>query len=238
MNLDRATVAEVDKDGEHHEGGELADSTRCHAQHFDALTTELGFDATSAESAYFLEGDVAQYRDIPGQCLMRRLTPHATWTSARLKNGVEPYSKHTQGAIRNRSQAFDRANRSFQGPNFASQDYLSLAGHPQIKEAAITAINQCGVHSAGSAALMGLTTQTCELERRLAAWLGLLEATVFPTGWGAGYGIIKSIVRPTDHVLIDMLSHACLMEGARAATANVHSFPHLSSHGRRHSGCH
>ncbi len=195
------------------------------------LIDELGFDPSSAESSYFLEGDVAQYRDVPGRCLLNRLVPHATWSAARLNNKVEPYSKHTSGCIKNRSQAHDRAGRKFQGPNFASQDYLSLAGHPQIKSAAVKAIDECGVHSAGSAALMGLTTQTRQLEQRIADWLGFADATVFPTGWGAGYGIIKALVRPTDHVLIDMLAHACLMEGARAATTNVHSFPHLSSSG-------
>lgn len=190
-----------------------------------ANVTELGFDPASPESNYFLGGDVAQYREVPGLDLLDRLSEHSIWSTARLKNGVEPYSKHTMGTIKNRSIAFDRAGRRFEGPNFASQDYLSLAGHPAIKAAAIKAVNECGVHSAGSAALMGLTEQS------IAQWLGYHEATVFPTGWGAGYGIIKTLVRATDHIVIDMLAHACLMEGARAATSNVHSFPHLSSDG-------
>ena len=196
-----------------------------------ALLREIGFDPAAADSAYFLEGDVAQYREIPGRNLLERLSPHQAWSSTRLQNRVEPYCKHTSGAITNRSVARDRAGREFAGPNFASQDYLGLSGHPKVKAAAIAAVNTCGVHSAGSAALMGLTEQSCELETRLARWLGKHEATVFPTGWGAGYGIIKTLVRPTDHVLIDMLAHACLMEGARSATTNVHSFPHLSSSG-------
>lgn len=197
----------------------------------DANVMELGFDPASPESNYFLGGDVAQYREVPGRDLLDRLSEHSIWSTARLKNGVEPYSKHTMGAIKNRSVAFDRAGRRFEGPNFASQDYLSLAGHPAIKAAAIKAVNDCGVHSAGSAALMGLTEQSIALEQRIARWLGYHEATVFPTGWGAGYGIIKTLVRTTDHIVIDMLAHACLMEGARAATNNVHSFPHLSAEG-------
>jgi glycine C-acetyltransferase len=205
-----------------------------HAQSLLAATeniAQLGFDPRSAESNYFLGGDVAQYREVPEINLLDRLNEHSIWSTARLKNGVEPYSKHTMGAIKNRSIAFDRAGRRFEGPNFASQDYLSLAGHPATKAAAIKAVNECGVHSAGSAALMGLTAQTIALEQRIASWLGYGEATVFPTGWGAGYGIIKTLVRSTDHIVIDMLAHACLMEGARAATNNVHSFPHLSADG-------
>ncbi len=198
---------------------------------YAALVAEIGFDPESAESAYFLEGDVAQYRDVPGQCLLSRLVPHGNWSDARLSKKLEPYSKQTSGSITNRSRAFDRAGRCYQGPNFASQDYLSLAGHPRIKAAAVDAIEVSGVHSAGSAALMGLTTQTRQLEQNIADWFGMADATIFPTGWGAGYGIIKALVRPTDHVVIDMLAHACLMEGARAATGNVHSFLHLSSSG-------
>ena len=196
-----------------------------------AMIEELGFNPADPESNYFLGGDVAQYREVPGRDLLDRLTQHSIWSTARLRNGVEPYSKYTRGAIKNHSIAFDRAGRRFEGPNFASQDYLSLASHPNIKAAAIKAVNECGVHSAGSAALMGLTEQSILLEKRIASWLGYREATVFPTGWGAGYGIIKTLVRATDHVVIDSLAHACLMEGARAATTNVHSFPHLSPAG-------
>jgi glycine C-acetyltransferase len=211
-----------------------ASESNIHAQSLLTSTdniAQLDFDPCSPESNYFLGGDVAQYREVPGINLLDRLNAHSIWSTARLKNGVEPYSKHTTGAIKNRSIAFDRAGRRFEGPNFASQDYLSLAGHPTTRAAAINAVNECGVHSAGSAALMGLTAQTIALEERMASWLGYGEATVFPTGWGAGYGIIKTLVRPTDHIVIDMLAHACLMEGARAATNNVHSFPHLSADG-------
>jgi glycine C-acetyltransferase len=52
---------------------------------------------------------------------------------------------------------------------------------------------------------------------------------LFPFGWAAGYGVITTLVGPQDHVLLDALAHACLQEGARAATKNVHRFPHLSS---------
>lgn len=118
---------------------------------------------------------------------------------------------------------------AFTGVNFGSQDYLSLAGHPAIRAAATEAASKFGVHSAGSAALMGNTGLSVELERQLADFLGYADCTVFPTGWGAGYGTIKTLVRPSDHIVIDVLAHACLREGARNATANVHTFPHLSN---------
>lgn len=143
--------------------------------------------------------------------------------------GVDTFAKQIVGPVLTRARAHDRKGRPLgEGINFASQDYLSLACHPQIQAAAVEAIARYGVHSAGSPALMGNTTLSVELEQRLAAFLGMQSCALFPTGWGAGYGAIRTLVRGTDHVVIDHLAHACLWEGARGATRHVHSFAHLS----------
>lgn len=142
---------------------------------------------------------------------------------------IDTFAKQIVGPVLTRAQAHDRKGRLLaDGINFASQDYLSLACHPQIQTAAVEAIARYGVHSAGSPALMGNTTLSVELEQRLAAFLGMRSCALFPTGWGAGYGAIRTLVRAADHVVIDHLAHACLWEGARGATRNVHSFAHLS----------
>lgn len=185
----------------------------------------------SSGHAHHLSGDVFHYASQSGRHLLDRLQPLTDWSNARLRHGVEAYSKVTSGRIQARSTAVDRAGRCFGGVNFASQDYLSLSSHPQLVATAQQTAAARGVHSAGSSALMGLTDLTLELEQQIARWLGYSEATVFPTGWGAGYGAIKALVRPTDHVVIDMLAHACLMEGAQSATGHVHPFAHLSGKG-------
>ncbi|SOJ56629.1 2-amino-3-ketobutyrate coenzyme A ligase [Mycobacterium simulans] len=112
------------------------------------------------------------------------------------------------------------------GVNFASQDYLSLSGHPEIKAAAREAIEDYGVHSAGSPALVGNTSVSIALERRIADFLDTEFVSLFPTGWAAGFGVIKGLVRPNDHIVIDALAHTCLQEGAQAATRNIHLFGH------------
>ncbi|MBT8389175.1 MAG: aminotransferase class I/II-fold pyridoxal phosphate-dependent enzyme, partial [Altererythrobacter sp.] len=114
------------------------------------------------------------------------------------------------------------------GVNFASQDYLSLASHPDVKQAAIEAIEEYGVHSAGSAALLGNTRHSILLENRISEFLFGRETVLYPTGWSAGYAAIQGFVRPEDHVVLDVLAHSCLQEGARASTRNIHFHGHLN----------
>jgi len=160
--------------------------------------------------------------------LVERWLPIGEWFHARGGLGLDPYQKSFSGKIAPRVSGFLQNGESFSGINFASQDYLSLASHPALVDAAIYAANNHGVHSAGSAALMGITNVAKELEQRLENYLQYREVTLFPTGWTAGYGIVKMLARPRDHVLLDVLAHACLQEGAHASGAKVHRFPHLS----------
>lgn len=178
----------------------------------------------------FLDGMIADFLDPLPPGLLARWDGHADWWAGRLRHGIDPYSRSTDGQIAATCRADERLGvRRFSGLNFASQEYLGLAAHPAVHAAAKDAIDACGVHSAGSAALMGNTSLSVRLERELADFLGYVDCTVFPTGWGAGYGAIRTLVTPRDHVLIDVLAHACLQEGARAATPHVHTFPHLST---------
>jgi glycine C-acetyltransferase len=145
---------------------------------------------------------------------------------------LDTFAKQIDGPVLTSVLARDRLGRVIsQGINLASQDYLSLSNHPQVQAAARDAIDAYGVHSAGSPALMGNTNLSVALERRMSEFLGMSTCALFPTGWGAGYGAIRALVRPTDHVVLDQLSHACLWEGARASTQNIHAFAHLSVRG-------
>lgn len=176
-----------------------------------------------------LSGSVADQFDPAQVNLLDRWNRHQAWFDARLSGGIDPYCRSTVGPIAPDGEAKPRSGPAYAGVNFASQDYLSLSSHPEIRRAATQAADRYGVHSAGSAALMGNTALSIELEKRLADFLGYADCTVFPTGWGAGYGVIKTIVRPDDFVIVDVLAHACLQEGARNATPNVFSVPHLST---------
>lgn len=177
---------------------------------------------------YVLGGTTTEYLGSEGSSLLDRLQPLTDWLDSRYEHALDPYSKASDGPILAECKAQDRLGRPFEGVNMASQDYLALASHPAIKQAAKDAIDRYGVHSAGSPALMGNTTASVELERRFAEFVEMQDCTVFATGWAAGYGLIRALVKENDHIVIDQLSHASLMEGARNATRHLHVFPHLS----------
>jgi glycine C-acetyltransferase/8-amino-7-oxononanoate synthase len=119
------------------------------------------------------------------------------------------------------------------GINLASQDYLGLSSHPDIREAAMEALELLGPYSAGSPCLLGNTPLSLELERALAALVDMQHVVLFPTGWAAGYGAIGALVRKTDYVVMDALSHNCLQQGANAATPNVRLHKHLDVNNAR-----
>lgn len=185
--------------------------------------------STPSELPEWLSGATAHYHRNTGRDLLGRWEDQLDWSNSRCDAECESYCKSTNTEILPALTAFDRTGRAYQGINFASQDYLNLASSPQVKAAAIDAVTRLGVHSAGSAALMGNTFVANQLEKELATFLQVQDCTLFSTGWAAGYGIIKTLVRPHDHVVIDLLAHACLQEGARDATDNVHHFRHCST---------
>lgn len=117
----------------------------------------------------------------------------------------------------------------FQGPNFATQDYLGLGSSPSAREEATKVIQEFGVHSGGAALAFGTHPWYLDFQREISEFWGFENAIIYSTGWMAGYGIIKGMVRPYDHIIMDRLAHNCLQEGARAATQNVHVIEHLDN---------
>lgn len=160
--------------------------------------------------------------------LLERWEQPGIWWQERVEHKIDPYQKYSTTRVGNFIEGAHRDGTPFRGHNFASQDYLSLASHPDLMKAAIKAIETYGLHSAGSAALMGNTALSVALEHRLADFLGFDDVVVFPIGWAAGYGAVKTLVKPDDHVVIDILAHACLQEAARDATDNVHVHSHMN----------
>lgn len=175
-----------------------------------------------------LTGSLRDYRSPHGPDLISRVAGFYEWQNLRREHDLWPYARSTSTAPQARCEAMSDTGATFSGINFASQDYLSLSSHPAIKAAAHKAIDEYGVHSAGSAALLGNTANSLLLEQGLSQFLGGREIVLYPTGWAAGYGSVQGFVRANDHVVMDILAHSCLQEGAKAATPNIHYHGHLN----------
>jgi len=169
---------------------------------------------------------MAHFRNPSGADLIKRTERFYDFIMSRAEHGLWPYSRALEKAAGPQTRVSDMTAAARDGINFASQDYLGLGGHPAIAEAGIAAMREFGPHSAGSAALTGNTRLSLELERHLADLLGTEHITLYPTGWAAGYGAIAAFVRPRDFILMDYMCHACLQQGAAAATPQINHFIH------------
>jgi 7-keto-8-aminopelargonate synthetase-like enzyme len=174
-----------------------------------------------------LTGSLREYRVMEGADLLSRIEGFYRWQNQRVQEGFWPYSRATSFGARSACAVTDEAGRTTEGVNFGSQDYLSLSNHPAIRDAAHEAIERYGVHSAGSPAFIGNTSHSVALEKKISEFLGMERTVLFPTGFAAGFGAIKGLVRSSDYIVMDALAHACLQEGAAAATKNVYLFRHL-----------
>lgn len=174
-----------------------------------------------------LAGSVKDFRDLKHISPIRKAEVYARWMNARVEAKVWPFRKQLLTAPKSHASVRMPEGGIVHGLNFSSQDYLSLSTHPQVIASAHEAIDRFGLHSAGSPALTGNLGDGESLEREIADHLQTPFVTLFPTGWSAGFGIIKALVRQADHVVIDALAHNCLHEGTRASTGNIHMFKHL-----------
>jgi len=107
-----------------------------------------------------------------------------------------------------------------------SNNYLGLANHPRVKEAAIEAVRRYGTGCAGSRFLNGTLDIHEELERKLARFVRKEAAAVFATGFQTNLGVISSLVGKNDVAIIDKLDHASIIDGCRLAQGEVRRFRH------------
>ena len=110
--------------------------------------------------------------------------------------------------------------------NFASNDYLGLARHPEIEAALIEGVRRYGAGAAASRLVCGTLPPHRLLEDALAAAKQTEAALVFSSGFATSLGVIPAIVGKPDFVLLDKLSHACLVDAARLSGATLRVFPH------------
>jgi len=122
-----------------------------------------------------------------------------------------------------------RARARFDGRdvvNLASNNYLGLAAHPKLKEAAARASEEYGAGSGAVRTIAGTMTLHRELERRFAEFKGADAALMFQSGFTSNAGTVAAILTPEDVIVSDQLNHASIIDGARLSRAEIKVFPH------------
>lgn len=109
---------------------------------------------------------------------------------------------------------------------FSSNDYLGLANHPAIREAAVAAIGRYGWGSGSSRLVSGTMTPHRRFEEEIASFLGHEAALLFANGYSANVGLMTALAGRGDTVFADRLAHASLIDGARFSGARLIRFAH------------
>lgn len=110
--------------------------------------------------------------------------------------------------------------------NLSSNNYLGLATHPKLKQAALDAVAKYGVGSGAVRTISGTMEMHMELERRLAAFKHVESVVVFQSGFAANAGTVSAVLTKDDVVISDELNHASIIDGCRLSRAAIKVFPH------------
>jgi glycine C-acetyltransferase len=112
--------------------------------------------------------------------------------------------------------------------NFCSNNYLGLANHPKIVQAAQEAVRKYGVGPAAVRSIAGTMDLHLELERRLASFKGVEAAITFQSGFNANIGTIPALVGKEDAIFSDELNHASIIDGCRLSGAKIIRYAHCN----------
>lgn len=151
----------------------------------------------------------------------------------------ESYQSHldqTLSAIR--SGGFWKDERPLAGPqgasvslpghgeilNLCSNNYLGLANHPRVREAARAALDERGFGLASVRFICGTQDLHKELEKRIAGFLGMEDCLLYPSCFDANGGLFETLLGPEDAVISDALNHASIIDGIRLCKAARHRY--------------
>ena len=146
-------------------------------------------------------------------------------------------AERAQAGLRRRVRTVDRADGAWVERDgrrllaFCSNDYLGLTQHPQLIAALKQAADSDGVGSGSAHLICGHRSAHAALEEALAEWTGRERALLFSTGYMANLGVMQALLQRDDLCVQDKLNHACLLDGAQLAGAELKRYPHADVDG-------
>ena len=108
--------------------------------------------------------------------------------------------------------------------NMCANNYLGLAQHPSVRQAANDALGRWGYGLASVRFICGTQTIHKELEARLSRFLGLQDTILYNSCWDANGGLFETILGPEDAIISDELNHASIIDGIRLCKAQRHRY--------------
>ena len=113
--------------------------------------------------------------------------------------------------------------------NFCSNNYLGLANHPRLAEAARAAMDTYGIGPAAVRSIAGTMDLHVELDRRMAAFKGVEAAVTFQSGFAANLAVLPALVGKEDVIFSDELNHASIIDGSRLSGAAIVRYQHCDA---------
>ncbi|VAW34412.1 8-amino-7-oxononanoate synthase [hydrothermal vent metagenome] len=110
-----------------------------------------------------------------------------------------------------------------------SNDYLGLATHPELKEAAVAATAKYGTGAGASRLVSGTMAPHVELESAIKGFIGTESALLFNSGWHANTGIIPALATRGGEIFTDKLDHASIIDGCLISRARLRRYPHADT---------
>ncbi|PFG29769.1 glycine C-acetyltransferase [Paramicrobacterium agarici] len=108
--------------------------------------------------------------------------------------------------------------------NFCANNYLGLADHPAIRDAARAALDEWGFGMASVRFICGTQTQHIELERRMSEFLGTEATILYSSCFDANGGLFEALLGPDDAIISDELNHASIIDGIRLCKAQRYRY--------------
>jgi glycine C-acetyltransferase len=111
--------------------------------------------------------------------------------------------------------------------NFCANNYLGLSGHPELISAARRALDQWGYGMSSVRFICGTQEIHRELEKKLAAFLGMEDSILYTSCFDANGGVFETLMKETDAIITDELNHASIIDGIRLSRAKRHISRHM-----------
>ena len=151
------------------------------------------------------------------------MTSNTLSLNTRLQQQLE--ALHEQGlfkherALASPQQAVIEDAKGQSAINLCANNYLGLANHPKLKDAAKQALDQHGFGMASVRFICGTQTLHQQLEQRLADFLGFEDAILYSSCFDANTGLFETILDAQDAIISDSLNHASIIDGVRLCKA-------------------